>query len=103
MNWMLIAALAIGTYASRVIGVEVMANKEMGTSAKAYFSFVPLGIISALVVKQLIVQGDSGLTISWPMVFACLVTAVAIKLNKSFLLAVISGMAAGIVVRLVSG
>lgn len=103
MNWVLIAALAIGTYASRVIGVEIMANKEMGNTAKVYFSFVPLGIITALVVKQVTVQVDSGLTISWPMVFACLVTGVAIKLNKSFLFAVISGFAAGMMIRLVSG
>lgn len=54
-NWILIGLLSVFTYISRIIGIEIMAVGEMNSSLRLYFNYVPVGIMSALIIKQILV------------------------------------------------
>ncbi|WP_378956807.1 AzlD domain-containing protein [Pelosinus sp. sgz500959] len=94
-NWILIGLLAISTYLSRIIGMEMMAGREMSSTLRLYFNYVPIGIISALVVKQILVPTNGHLVVSFPILIGCLTTAITIKILKTFLPAVLIGAIIG--------
>lgn len=98
-NWILIGLLAVSTYLSRIIGMEMMAGREMSSTLRLYFNYVPIGIISALVVKQILVPTNGQLVISFPILIGCLTTAITIKLLKAFLPAVLIGATIGWLAR----
>ncbi|TCP28841.1 branched-subunit amino acid transport protein [Scopulibacillus darangshiensis] len=98
-QWLLIGLLSISTYISRIIGVEVMAEREMSTALRLYFNYVPVAIISALIIKQILVPTGGHLIISLPVLIGCLSTAISIKLIKMFLPAVVIGAIIGLLVR----
>jgi len=94
-NWILIGLLAVCTYLSRIIGMEMMSGREMSSTLRLYFNYVPIGIISALVVKQILVPTNGQLIISFPILIGCLTTAITIKILKAFLPAVLIGAIIG--------
>ena len=98
-HWILVGLLFILTYISRIIGVEIMAGRKMSPSLRLYFNYVPIAIISALIVKQVLVPIDGQLTISLPVLAGCFCTFLTIKINKRFLPSVIVGIIIGLVVR----
>lgn len=98
-DWILVGLLSLSTYISRIIGVEIMAGKELKPTLKEYFNYVPVAIISALIVKQILVPADGQLTISLPVFIGCLFTTIAIKITKRFLPPVIIGIIIGLLVR----
>lgn len=97
--WTLIGLLAISTYISRIIGIEMMAGRELSATMRLYFNYVPIGIISALVIKQILVPTDGQLTISLPVLIGCLSTALTIKITKMFLPSVVIGSIIGWLTR----
>lgn len=97
--WLLIFLLFIFTFISRIIGVEVMAGKELKPTLRLYFSYVPAAIITALIINQILSTANGQLTISYPILIGCLTTALSVKLTKMFLPSVILGMAIGLCVR----
>ena len=98
-NWILVGILSLSTYISRIVGVEVMAGKELGPTLKKYFNYVPVAIISALIVNQILVPANGHLTISLTVLLGCLFTAFAIKMTKRFLPSVFIGISIGLLVR----
>jgi len=98
-HWILIGLLAISTYMSRVMGVEIMAGREMSLTLRLYFNYVPVAIISALIVKQILVPSDGQLTFSFPVLIGCLSTAIVKKKTKMFLPSVVVGVIIGLFVR----
>ncbi len=96
---MLIALLSISTYLSRVIGVEIMAGREMNATLRLYFNYVPIAIIAALIVNQMLVPTDGGTVFSLPVLIGCLATAITIKVIHTFLPSLIIGIAAGLLAR----
>ncbi|WP_371362616.1 hypothetical protein SRRS_37400 [Sporomusa rhizae] len=98
-NWMLIVLLALSTYISRIIGLEIMAGREMSPPWRLYFNYVPVGIISALMVKQILVPIDGQLAVSFPVLMGCLFTAITIKLTRRFLPSVMFGAMIGWLTR----
>jgi len=98
-HWLLIGLLSLSTYLSRIIGVEVMAGREISPTLRLYFSYVPVAIIAALVIKQIIIPADRQLTFSFPILIGCLSAAVMMKCSKVFLPSVVVGVAAGWLVR----
>ncbi|MEN1968664.1 AzlD domain-containing protein [Lentibacillus sp. N15] len=98
-NWILIGLLAISTYLSRVIGVEIMSERSIHPTLRTYFNYVPIAIIAALLVNQILTPADGEIVLSIPVLTGCLVTAVAVKILNMFLPAVVIGMAAGMVTR----
>jgi branched-subunit amino acid transport protein len=98
-HWILIGLLSVSTYISRIIGVEIMAGREMSPTLRLYFNYVPVGVISALIIKQILVPIDGGLVISLPILIACLSTAIAVKKIKKFLPSVVFGAIIGVLTR----
>ncbi|MGI6574623.1 MAG: AzlD domain-containing protein [bacterium] len=97
-QWLLIGLLFVSTYISRVIGVEVMARRQMSPTLRLYFNYVPVAIMAALIIKQIFVSVEGQLVISMPVLVGCLATAIVIKAMKMFLPAVVSGVIAGLLV-----
>ncbi|WP_223067226.1 AzlD domain-containing protein [Paenibacillus caui] len=98
-SWFLIGLLSVSTYLSRIFGVEFMAGREMSPSLRSYFNYVPIGIITALIIKQILVPSAGQLAISLPVLIGCLSAAVAIRIIKMFLPSVIIGVMIGWLVR----
>ncbi len=98
-HWILIGLLSVTTYISRIIGVEIMAGREMSPALRLYFNCVPAAIISALLIKQILVPADGQLVISVPVLIGCISSAIIIKVTKSFLPAVVIGVMAGLFAR----
>lgn len=97
--WILIGLLAVTTYISRIIGVEVMAGRKMNSTLRLYFNYVPVAILSALIVKQILTPTHGQIAVSLPVLIGCLSTAIVIKLTKWFLPSVIIGIAFGLLAR----
>lgn len=98
-HWVLIGLLSVSTYISRMVGVEIMAGREMSPTLRLYFNYVPAGIISALIIKQILVPAGGQLTISFPVLIGCFATAITIKKTKMFLPSVIIGAISGLLAR----
>lgn len=98
-QWLLIGALAVATYASRVFGVTAMAGRELSPAVRLYFNYVPVAIIVALIIKQIFVPSGGHLILSLPVLAACLASALVIKLVKRFLPSIVIGVVAGVLVR----
>lgn len=99
-HWTLIGLLSVSTYISRIIGVEIMAGRKMSPTLRLYFNYISVGIISALIIKQILVPMDGGqLDISFPVLIGCLSTAVTIKIIKIFLPSVAIGVIIGLLAR----
>lgn len=98
-NWFLIGALSITTYLSRIAGLDFMAKRKMGPTLRLYFAYVPIAIIAALLVKQIFVPANGHITVSSPVLIACLFTAISMKLIKVFLPSIIIGVLFGLLAR----
>lgn len=98
-QWILIGALAISTYLSRIIGVEIMAGRKLSPGLRLYFNYVPIAIISALIVKQVFIPSEGHLVLSLPVLISCLTAAIMIKMTKMFLLSVMIGILLGVLSR----
>lgn len=81
-----------------MIGVEVMAGRQMSPALRLYFSYVPIGIMTALVIKQIFLPADGQLTFSLPVFIGCL-AAIIVKISKMFLPSVVIGVIIGWSVR----
>lgn len=97
--WLFIGLLAVSTYLSRIIGLEIMAGRKMSPALHLYFQYVPVGIISALIIKQIFVPTDGQLSLSFPVLIGCVSTAFAILTTKRFLPSVGIGILVGWLVR----
>ncbi|MFT8317637.1 MAG: AzlD domain-containing protein [Sporolactobacillus sp.] len=98
-NWILIGVLAAATYLSRLAGLEFMAGREMGPTLKRYFTYVPIAIIAALLVKQIFVPVHGELSVSFPVLIACFFTAISMRVIKVFLPSIIIGIVLGLAAR----
>lgn len=97
--WMLIGLLSLSTFLSRIIGVEIMARREMNPTLRLYFSYVPVAIISALIINQILTTTNGEIAISFPVLIGCLATAMTIKIVKKFIPSVVLGIAVGLLAR----
>ncbi len=98
-HWILIGLLSVSTYISRIVGVEIMAGREMSPTLRLYFNYVPVAVISALIIKQILVPVDGQLVISFPILIGCLSTGIAVKKIKMFLPSVMFGAIIGFLTR----
>lgn len=98
-QWILIGLLSVSTYISRIVGIEIMAGREMSPTLRSYFNYVPVGVISALIIKQILVPVDGQLVISFPILIGCISTAIAFKKIKMFLPSVTFGAIIGFLIR----
>lgn len=98
-KWLFIILLFLSTYLSRFIGLETMARRKMNPTLHLYFSYVPVAIISALLVTQVLTTANGQTVISFPVLIGCLATAILIKFLKMFLPSVVLGVAIGLLAR----
>lgn len=98
-HWLLIILLALCTFLSRLIGVEFMAEREMNPTLRLYFNYVPVAIISALIIDQALSTTNGQTAISIPVVIACLAAAISIKKTDKFLPSLVIGIAIGLLAR----
>jgi branched-subunit amino acid transport protein len=98
-HWLLISLLSVSTFLSRIIGVEIMAGREMNPTLRLYFNYVPVAIISALIINQMLTTTNGQIVISFPVLIGCLATAITIKIIKRFLPSVVIGIAIGLLAR----
>lgn len=98
-NWILIGLLSLSTYITRIAGIELMAERKMSPTLRLYFNYVPIGIISALIIKQILVPAHGHLVISFPVLIGCISAAIAIKILKMFLPSIIIGGVFGWIAR----
>lgn len=98
-HWILIGLLSISTYISRILGLEIMAKREMSPALRLYFNYVPVAIISALIVKQILVPTSGQIVISIPVLIGCFFTAIIIKKTNLFLPSILCGGAIGLLTR----
>ncbi|QTM99100.1 AzlD domain-containing protein [Sediminibacillus dalangtanensis] len=99
-DWILIGLLAVSTYFSRIIGTAFMAGRELGPALRRYFDFLPIAIITSLILKQMIIPVNNQLTLSIPVLIGSLVTAVILRISSRFLPSLLTGMLAGILIRM---
>jgi branched-subunit amino acid transport protein len=98
-QWLFIGILAAVTYLSRLLGVELMAGRKMSPALRLYFNYVPVAIITALIVKQIFIPTSGRLVLSFPVLISCLIAALAVRLTRQFLLSVVIGIMTGLLVR----
>ncbi|WKB36573.1 AzlD domain-containing protein [Terrilactibacillus sp. S3-3] len=98
-NWLLIGLVSVTTYLSRIAGVQVVAGRKLNAGMRLYFNFVPIAIISALLIKQIFIPVQSHLAVSYPVLIGCLATTITITRFKMFLPSVAIGIFAGWLTR----
>lgn len=98
-HWLLIFTLAAVTYLSRFIGLQLMAGRAMPATWRLYFDYVPIAIICALILKQMLLPVNGQLTLSQPVLAAAAVTIVSMRWLARFLPSVGLGVIAGLAVR----
>ncbi|RWR09265.1 AzlD domain-containing protein [Siminovitchia fortis] len=98
-HWIIIILLAVSTFLSRIIGLEVMAGREMNPTLRLYFSYVPVAIMTALIINQVLTTSDGHLFVSFPVLLGCLAAVAVMKLSKMFLPSIIMGIVAGLLTR----
>ncbi len=98
-HWILIGLLSIVTYISRIVGLELMAERELSPTMRLYFTYVPVAVISALIIKEILVPVNGQLIISIPILIGCISTAIVAKKIKMFLPSVVFGAIIGLLVR----
>lgn len=99
-DWILVGCLAVCTYLSRLAGVEFMAGRNLNPKLRLYFGYVPVAILSALLVDQILTPSGGRTVVSVPVLAACLATFAARKFVKSFLPCILIGIAVGLLVRI---
>lgn len=51
-HWILVGLLTVSTFLSRIIGLEIMARREMNPTLRLYFSYIPVAIMAALIIIE---------------------------------------------------
>jgi branched-subunit amino acid transport protein len=91
--WLIMIALAIGTFLIRVSFILLLSNREIHPRVSRALRLVPASVLSALVVPQILTR-DHSLLISFanPQLLAGVVAAVVAWRTKNVLLTILSGM-----------
>ncbi|WDF50730.1 AzlD domain-containing protein [Paenibacillus sp. KACC 21273] len=98
-QWILILVLCIVTFLSRLIGVEMMAGRILHPTLRLYFNYVPIAMMVALIVDQIITTDQGSTSISLPIIAGAIATTLMIKVTRSFLPTVIIGVLVGLGIR----
>lgn len=96
---LLILMLFILTYGSRLIGLVIFTSVTLSPNTKRYFSYIPVSIMVALLMQQLVVYDGKAFSFSLPVLVGGFICASFMKLKENFMLAMVLGMASGLLVR----
>ncbi|MFC3478851.1 AzlD domain-containing protein [Halobacterium litoreum] len=94
--WLVVLGAAVGTYALRVSFVTLFGRlDEVPPRVKRTLAFVPPAVLAALVVPELVLDGEAlAISLSNHRLLAGLVAAVAAWYTEDMLVTVVVGMSA---------
>jgi len=58
MSWTLIIALAVGAYAFKFTGLVIIGGRTLPASLERSLALIPAAVISALIIKDTLTQGQ---------------------------------------------
>jgi branched-subunit amino acid transport protein len=93
--WLIMIALAVGTFLIRVSFILLLSNREVHPLVSRALRFVPASVLSALVVPQILTR-DHSILISFanPQLIAGMVATLVAWRTKNVLFTILSGMVA---------
>ncbi|WP_366248798.1 AzlD domain-containing protein [Terribacillus aidingensis] len=87
-----IALSALVTVIPRILPFILVRNLQLPDTVMKWLSFVPVCILTALVIENLLIQAENGLTIDWPVLLILLPTAIIAYKSRSLSITVVSGV-----------
>ena len=91
--WLIMIALAIGTFLSRISFIHLLSNREVHPLISRALRFVPAAMLTALVVPQILTRNNT-LQISFanPQLIAGIVAAGVAWRTRSVFFTIVTGM-----------
>ncbi|WP_019241152.1 MULTISPECIES: AzlD domain-containing protein [Bacillus] len=90
--FLVILGSAIVTFIPRVLPFLVVRNLNLPQSVIKWLSFIPICILTALIVDSFLIDGDLSVSIDWNVLFAIIPTLIVAIWTKSLSLTVIFGI-----------
>jgi len=87
-----IALSALVTVIPRILPFILVRNLRLPDVVMKWLSFVPVCILTALVIENMLMQEQSSLTIDWPVLLILLPTAIIAYKYRSLSMTVVSGV-----------
>lgn len=87
-----IALSALVTVIPRILPFILVRNLQLPDTVMKWLSFVPVCILTALVIENLLIQDENGLAIDWPVLLILLPTAIITYKSRSLSMTVVSGV-----------
>lgn len=97
---MVIIGCALVTMIPRVVPFLVVRNISLPVPVLKWLSYVPVCILTALVVKDCMIQSNDSLTLNWQVTVVLVPTLLIAMKTKSLSMTVISGVVLMAVLRL---
>lgn len=83
---------ALVTVIPRILPFILVRNLRLPDAVMKWLSFVPVCILTALVIENLLIQEESSLTIDWPVLLILLPTAIIAYKFRSLSMTVVTGV-----------
>ncbi|AIF65563.1 AzlD domain-containing protein [Terribacillus saccharophilus] len=87
-----IALSALVTVIPRILPFILVRNLRLPDAVMKWLSFVPVCILTALVIENMLMQEQSRLSIDWPVLLILLPTAIIAYKYRSLSMTVVSGV-----------
>lgn len=87
-----IALSALVTAIPRILPFILVRNLRLPDAVMKWLSFVPVCILTALVIENMLMQEQSRLSIDWPVLLILLPTAIIAYKYRSLSMTVVSGV-----------
>lgn len=97
--WIIIGC-ALVTWIPRILPFAFVRNMKLPDVVLRWLSYIPVCILSALVIEQIFHQGDTIVTIDWEVFLAFIPTLLVAIFSKSLLWTVVIGVITMAVVRM---
>ncbi|MCC8302571.1 AzlD domain-containing protein [Bacillus sp. ICE1] len=100
MIWIILGCMIV-TLVPRIVPFIFVRNIQMPELALKWLSFIPLCILTALVMESMIVKTNSALTFDWKAMIVLIPTLLCAMRTKSLSITVITGVVLMAAVRLI--
>jgi branched chain amino acid efflux pump len=91
--WLIMIALAVGTFLIKISFIMLLSNREVHPLITRALRFVPAAVLSALVVPQILTRDNSlRISLANPQLVAGVVAGVIAWRTRNVLLTILAGM-----------
>lgn len=102
--WTVIIGMGVSNYALRLLPIAVLSRLELPRPVLRWLSFIPVSVLAALVVVEVLRPNGSWLPLaSNPYLYAAVPTAYVFYKTRSFLGAMLAGIALFVAFRALLG